>query len=44
VLEDYYYASPHWRELYLASSVFRLNGAGEPDNALVTRIRDAFRT
>lgn len=42
VLEDYYHASPEWRDLFLATSVFRLNGAGEPDNQLVKRIRAAF--
>ncbi len=43
VLEDYYYASPRWRNLYLASSVFHLNGSGKADNKLVTRIREAFK-
>jgi hypothetical protein len=43
VLEDYYHATPRWRDLFLAASTFHLNGAGEPDNKLVTRIRDAFR-
>ena len=42
VLEDYYLASPKWRDLYLASSVFKLNGSGEPDNSLVTRICEAL--
>jgi hypothetical protein len=42
VLEDYYHASPEWRDVYLATSVFRLNGAGEPDNQLVKRIRAAL--
>lgn len=42
VLEDYYHASPEWRDVYLATSVFRLNGAGEPDNKLVSRIQAAF--
>ncbi len=42
-LEDYHHASPRWRDLYLASTVFRLNGAAEPDNELVARIREALR-
>jgi hypothetical protein len=42
VLEDYYHTSPEWRDVYLATSVFRLNGASEPDNQLVKRIRSAF--
>lgn len=42
VLEDYYHTSPEWRNTYLSTSVFRLNGAGEPDNRLVQRIRAAF--
>lgn len=42
VLEDYYHASPEWRDLYLATSVYQLNGAKEPDNQLVQRIRAAF--
>lgn len=42
VLEDYYHTSAEWRDRYLATSVFRLNGAGEPDNKLVQRIRAAF--
>lgn len=44
VLEDYYHASPRWRDTYLATSVFNLNGSGEPDNKLVTRIRAAFQS
>lgn len=42
VLEDYFHASPQWRDLFLASSVYKLNGAGERDNTLVKRIRSAF--
>lgn len=42
VLEDYYHTSPEWRDTYLATSVFRLNGSKEKDNQLVTRIREAF--
>jgi hypothetical protein len=43
VLEDYYHASPEWRDSFLATSVFRLNGSGERDNQLVARIRAAFQ-
>lgn len=43
VLEDYYHASPAWRDLYLASSVYKLNGSGERDNTLVSRIRESLR-
>lgn len=42
VLEDYYHTSPEFRDTFLATSAFRLNGAGEPDNRLVERIRAAF--
>jgi hypothetical protein len=43
VLEDYYHTSPEWRNTFLATSVFRLNGAGEPDNQLVKRIRETMQ-
>ena len=33
VLEDYFHASPAWRDLFLAASVYKLNGAGEKDIA-----------
>jgi hypothetical protein len=42
VLEDYYHTSPEWRDVFLATSAFQLNGAGEKDNQLVERIRAAF--
>jgi hypothetical protein len=42
VLEDYYHTSPEWRDRFLATSAFRLNGSGERDNPLVKRIREAF--
>lgn len=42
VLEDYFNASPSWRERYLAASVFNLRGSGEPDNSLVERTRAAL--
>lgn len=42
VLEDYYHASPQWRHLLLALSVFNLRGSGERDNQLVQRTRAAL--
>jgi hypothetical protein len=42
VLEDYYHLSPDWRNRYLAASLFYLPSSGAPDNALVTRIRNAL--
>lgn len=41
-LEDYYHISPEWRNRYLASSVFKLRGAGAKDNGLIERIRSAI--
>jgi hypothetical protein len=42
VLEDYYNASPAWRERYLASSLVLLPGSADPDNNLVRRTRAAL--
>jgi len=42
VLEDYYQISPAWRDLYLATSVFKLRGSAEQDNALAERARAAL--
>jgi hypothetical protein len=42
VLEDYYHISPDWRNRYLASSLVRLCGSGDPDNELVKRTRAAL--
>jgi hypothetical protein len=42
VLEDYYHASPAWREPYLASSLLLLPGSADQDNSLVQRTRAAF--
>jgi hypothetical protein len=42
VLEDYYNASPAWRERYLASSLLLLPGSADRDNDLVRRTRVAF--
>ena len=37
VLEDYYHASPSYRERYLAASMLLLPGSGDRDNNLVKR-------
>lgn len=42
VLEDYHHVSPAWRNTFLASSVFKLQGSGGRDNGLVERTRAAF--
>lgn len=42
VLEDYGHASREWRDVFLALSVFNLRGAGERDNGLVQRTRNAL--
>ena len=39
VLEDYYHVSPEWRDVYLASNVFKLRGSADRDNKLVERTR-----
>ncbi len=39
VLEDFHHLDPRWRNRFLAASVFRLRGSGDPDNGLVDRIR-----
>lgn len=41
-LEDYYHASPEWRNRYLAAAIHRLRGSEEPDNRLVERTRAAL--
>ncbi len=41
-LEDFYQASPAWRDRYLASSLMLLPGSGDRDNGLVKRTRAAF--
>jgi hypothetical protein len=41
-LEDYYHATPAWRDRFLASSVFFLRGAGDADNGLIRRARAAL--
>ena len=42
VLEDYYNASPAWRDRYLASSLLLLPGSADRDNDLVKRTRAAL--
>ena len=42
VLEDYYHASPHWRERFLASSLLLLPRPADRDNNLVKRTRAAL--
>lgn len=42
VLEDYFNVSPHWRNRFLATSVFHLPGNGAKDNPLVQRTRQAL--
>jgi hypothetical protein len=41
-LEDFYHATPAWRNRYLASSLFHLRGAGDADNGLIRRARAAL--
>jgi hypothetical protein len=43
VLEDYYHASPAWRERFLASSLLLLPGSADRDNDLVRRTRAALQ-
>jgi hypothetical protein len=42
VLEDYYHVSQDWRDVYLASNVFKLRSSADRDNALVKRTRAAL--
>ena len=41
-MEDYRNVTPHWRDRYLASSLFWLHGSGDPDNNLMQRARAAL--
>ena len=41
-LEDYYHATPAWRNRYLAMSMFHLRGALDRDNQLVKQTRGAL--
>ena len=43
ILEDYHHVSPNWRNIFLATNVFKLRGAGGRDNELVERARAALR-
>jgi hypothetical protein len=42
VLEDFYHASPKFRERFLASSLLLLPGSADKDNGLVKRTRSAL--
>jgi hypothetical protein len=42
VLEDYYHVSPEWRNRFLATGMYNLRGAGDRDNSLVQRTREAL--
>ena len=42
VLEDFFHASPGWRNRFLAASMFNLRGSTERDNSLVDRTRAAL--
>ena len=42
VLEDYYHASPAWRDRLLAASLMLLPSSGDRDNQLVRRTRAAL--
>jgi len=41
-LEDFYHATPAWRARFLATSMFNLKGASDPDNSLIKRTRAAL--
>jgi hypothetical protein len=41
-LEDFYHASPAWRNRFLSSAMFSLRGAGDADNNLIRRAREAL--
>ncbi len=43
-LEDFYHASPDWRNRYLAASMFFLRGSGDHDNDLIRRARAALKS
>ena len=42
VLEDYYHASPSWRDRMLAASLMLLPSSADRDNQLVRRTRAAL--
>jgi hypothetical protein len=41
-LEDFFHATPTWRNRYLAASMFHLHGSGDPDNQLIRSLRGKF--
>ncbi|HYT94574.1 MAG TPA: hypothetical protein VEL76_38015 [Gemmataceae bacterium] len=41
-LEDFYHATPAWRDRFLATSMFNLRGSGQADNDLIRRTRTAL--
>ena len=41
-LEDYYHATPGWRNQYLAACTSWLRGSGDKDNDLIRRARGAL--
>jgi hypothetical protein len=41
-LEDYYHATPAWRNRFLATAMFNLRGLDHPDNDLIKRARAAL--
>jgi hypothetical protein len=43
-MEDYYHGTPHWRDRFLASSLYWLKGTGDRDNDLIGRTRAALGT
>jgi hypothetical protein len=42
ILEDYYFVSPKWRDVYLAANTFMLPSSEDQDNSLVERTRAAL--
>ena len=44
IMEDFYHITPHWRNRYLASSMFWLHGTGDQDNELILRTRGTLAT
>jgi hypothetical protein len=44
VLEDYYHATPAWRDRFIAASMFQLRGSGAADTNLYRRMREAVQS
>jgi hypothetical protein len=42
ILEDFFHATPRWRNRFLATGMFHLRGSGGPDTDLLRRTRDAL--